>query len=320
MIQNDSTSILSTFQNLSGARRALPAPQPQAPPATSRRISGCWHVSANSRSHGRYTRQASRCLIAHAVAYSRHKRCTRAFVFRATLLASAQYGRAYGLARGRCRVISFRRARYALLGFSPFTFSLSFSPSLSLSLSPFLFLSPYTPPSLSISRFMFTCFSAASLSRYGCILHTQECRLCVVPHAMRQAKLSHRHQRQIQSVSPIRPSCRLAFRIQTLCAYAPTEITAGWPLLVARSSVAVESQDASTRCIIFARASTRPSSRNSSPTATCASFVCLASKSRQRTMDRCRLQETALAARPVTRTLRLHPFSPLQSHRVCSFP
>eukprot|EP00873_Tetraselmis_striata_P042386 jgi/Tetstr1/462650/TSEL_007634.t1 len=68
-------------------------------------------MSANSRSHGRYTRQASRCLIAHAVAYSRHKRCTRAFVFRARLLASAQYGRAYGLARGRCRVISFRRAR-----------------------------------------------------------------------------------------------------------------------------------------------------------------------------------------------------------------
>eukprot|EP00873_Tetraselmis_striata_P021873 jgi/Tetstr1/442137/TSEL_030291.t1 len=33
---------------------------------------------------------------------------------------------------------------------------------------------------------------------------------------MRQAKLSHRHQRQIQSVSPIKPSCRLAFRIQTL--------------------------------------------------------------------------------------------------------
>eukprot|EP00873_Tetraselmis_striata_P001400 jgi/Tetstr1/421664/TSEL_012603.t2 len=72
----------------------------------------------------------------------------------------------------------------------------------------------------------------------------------------RQAKLSHRHQRQIQSVSPIRPSCRQAFRIQTL----------------------------------------------------------------QRTMDRCRLQETALAARPVTRTLRLHPFSPLPSHRARQAP
>eukprot|EP00873_Tetraselmis_striata_P005772 jgi/Tetstr1/426036/TSEL_016382.t1 len=77
----------------------------------------------------------------------------------------------------------------------------------------------------------------------------------------RQAKLSHRHQRQIQSVSPIKPSCRLAFRIQTL----------------------------------------------------------------QRTMDRWRrqrrrLQETALAARPVTRTLRLHPFSPLPSHRARQAP
>eukprot|EP00873_Tetraselmis_striata_P027271 jgi/Tetstr1/447535/TSEL_034915.t2 len=43
-------------------------------------------------------------------------------------------------------------------------------------------------------------------------------------------------------------------------------------------------------------------------------------RARQRTMDRCRLQETALAARPVTRTLRLHPFSPLQSHRAPQAP
>eukprot|EP00873_Tetraselmis_striata_P040964 jgi/Tetstr1/461228/TSEL_000582.t1 len=43
-------------------------------------------------------------------------------------------------------------------------------------------------------------------------------------------------------------------------------------------------------------------------------------RARQRTMDRCRLQETALAARPVTRTLRLHPFSPLQSHRARQAP